>query len=194
MTKKVAIIFVSLVVLLAIGVGVYLSLGKKVPVSHQAPAKKLTEIRVASWKTYQNKDFSFKYPADWKIATSEAKLSIGTFKTEIITNVTLPTVLLSGSTSATLTIPPEGGTITIQDAPTATSAASQFPSTFYAPAAKLQIGNIEVQTYKPKQQGAAINYLIIPYKQYTVSLNYYNYQHPDWDYPTLFDQIIKSFK
>ncbi len=32
MTKKIAIIFISLVILLAIGVGIYLSLGKKTPV------------------------------------------------------------------------------------------------------------------------------------------------------------------
>lgn len=37
MTKKIAIIFISLVVLFAIGVGIYLSLGKKPPVSPQTP-------------------------------------------------------------------------------------------------------------------------------------------------------------
>lgn len=66
MTKKITIILVSLVVLLAIGVGVYLSLGKKPPVSPQAPATQ---------QTYTNPVFGFslKFPTTYGTRTQTIK-------------------------------------------------------------------------------------------------------------------------
>lgn len=187
MSKKFAIIFVSLFVLLAIGVGVYLSLGKKPPVSHQASAKKLTEIKIANWKTYQNKDFSFIYPADWKISTQEGKIPNGTSRAETISSS-------SGVVSTIQTL--EGGIITIQTITAASQSAQPLLSSTFVPATKLKLGKTEIQAYVLKQHGALINYLIIPYEakatSYILFFDYYNYQHPDWDYPALFDRIIKS--
>lgn len=66
MTKKVAIIFVSLVVLLAIGVGVYLSLGKKVPVLPKIPVTQ---------QTYTNPVFRYtlNIPAGYEVQSSASQ-------------------------------------------------------------------------------------------------------------------------
>ncbi|MCL4390165.1 MAG: hypothetical protein M1484_03405 [Patescibacteria group bacterium] len=148
--------------------------------------KPMVPITVTAWKTYFNRDFSFQYPADWQIATSEAKISADSapMKIETVSNA-----VLSGNT------PPEGETVTIQQI---SLTDVQFPPTMFNQAAKIKLGGQEIQTYATKNNGASTNYLRFIYKgtsknNYLFSFDYYNGQHPNRDYPKLSDQIIKSF-
>lgn len=209
MTKKVAIIFISLVILLAIGVGVYLFLGKKPPVSNQAPVKKLTEIQVASWKTYQNKDFSFQYPADWNIVSSNLSLGSINLKTDTISNFPQRTASTSAGTStAYFDYASDGAIISLQNGTIASSSGKllgfteivkeRFISTQFNGPDKIMFGNKREIKYTNKQKGAWTNYAIVPYdggigNYYEISLDYVNGKDTLLDYPKLLDKIISSF-
>lgn len=194
MTKKIAIIIISLMVLfILVGVGIYLSLGKKTPVIQQTPpAKKLTEIKVANWKTYQNKDFSFQYPGDWQSISNKLDLSN--------INLKIDTFLEFSQASDSALINVQNGRILDKnDKPLDFDSivSQRFGESMFIGPKKIKLNNKDILTYVNKQNGLLTNYLTIAYdggvgNYYEIAFDYGG--NSNLDYKSLFDQMINSFK
>lgn len=188
MTKKIAIIiFTALIFFAVLLVGTYLFFQKRTTVT---PIKKLTEVKVVNWKTYQNKDFSFNYPGDWPLTTNKLSTKQFSFTTDNISDPSSPGTAINI----------QGGKIFGQNGKELKfeEIIKQvfFPAAFTGPT-KLQAGNQVIMAYVAKSGGVIKNYLTIPIdgglgNYYQISFDSNNSSISD--YKSLFDQIIKTFK
>lgn len=187
MTKKLAIIISLMVLFILVGVGIYLALGKKGPVSPQTQIKKLTEIQVTNWKTYSNKTFSLRYPMDWQI--SDQKIPVR--------STWLETTSISSPSSAVITI--QSNTIEQNiKSPLNLDAMNKlrFTPEHFSAQKEINVDGRKLNAYTNKDDGPLINYLVIPVLNkagdyYEISFGYTRL-NPNINYPELFDKIIKT--
>lgn len=195
MKKKIAVILISLFILF--GISIYLF-----------STKKPTEIKVANWKTYQNKDFSFKYPDDWKMTTESLDNGFINLRTTKISNLHLSSATSSANTAVSyFDYSQPGASITIQNGyilgqdrqPLSFKEIIKekfLPTQFYG-SEEIIIGNQKVQKFKNKQAGPWKNLLVFPYdggikNYFEISFDYSEDLNVDY-YKTVFDEILKSF-
>lgn len=202
-------VYLAIISLIVLGAGIFLGIYFFLPKTRELPKLPILlkkTIEVKDWKTFSTKDFSFQYPADWTITTDQLKAGDTQIKTTLITSLS-PEKTASGAATPVFDFRQDGGQIMIQNGSFSLSGKAQdyksivekkFTTEQFSEPKAQKIGNRELSTYTPKQNGAWTTYLVFPYdggakNYYEISFGYNNSSHPENDYESLFKKVIGSF-